>query len=110
MYDFFLYQGSSTADGQKCTGSYAVLRLIEKLPKNQNFKLFFDNWFCSLQLCLQLKSFGFLMTATIRADRVKGCPLPTEKDIKKKGRETHAYKTDANSRLTVTKWFDNKCI
>ena len=50
------------------------------------------------------------MTATIRADRVKGCPLPTEKDIKKKGRETRAYKTDANSRLTVTKWFDNKCI
>ena len=33
MYDFFLYQGSSTADGQKCTGSYAVLRLIEKFPK-----------------------------------------------------------------------------
>ena len=43
VYDFFFYQGSSTADSQKCTGSYAVLRLIEKLPKNQNFKLFFDN-------------------------------------------------------------------
>ena len=110
MYDFFLYQRSSTVDCHKCTGSYAVLRLIEKLPKNQNFKLFFDNWFCSLQLCLQLKSLGFQVTATIRADRVKGCPLPTEKDIKKKGRGTHAYKTDANSGLTVTKWFDNKCI
>ena len=39
MYDFFLYRGSSTADGQKCTGSYAVLRLIEKLPKNQDNRL-----------------------------------------------------------------------
>ena len=110
MCDFFLYQGSSTADGQKCTGSYAVLRHIEKLPKNQNFKLFFDNWFCSLQLCLQLKLLGFLVIATIRADGVKGCPLPREKDMKKKGRVTHAYKTDANSGLAVTKWFDNKCI
>ena len=102
MYDFFLYQGLSTADGQKRTGSNAVLRLIEKLPKNQSFKLFFDNWFCSLQLCLQLKSLGFLVTATIKADRVKECPLPTEKDMKKKGRGIHAYKTDANSRLTLT--------
>ena len=84
MYDFFFYQGSSTAEGQKCTGAYAVLRLIETLPQNQNFKLFFDNWFCSLQLCLQLKSLGFQVTATIRADRVKGCPLPAEKDLKKK--------------------------
>ena len=75
MYDFFLYQGSTTADGQKCTGAYAVLRLIETLPKHQNFKLFFDNWFCSLQLCLQLKSLGFQVTATIRADRLKGCPI-----------------------------------
>ena len=80
------------------------------MPKNQNFKLFFDNWFCSLQLWLQLKSLWFLVTATIRADCVKGCPLPTEKDMKKKGRGAHAYKTDANSGLTVTKWFDNKCI
>ena len=49
MYDFFLYQGSSTvADGQKCTGAFAVLRLVETLPKHQNFKIYFDNWFCSL--------------------------------------------------------------
>ena len=110
MYDFFLYQGSTTADGQKCTGAYAVLKLIETLPKHQNFKLFFDNWFCSLQLCLQLKSLGFQVTATIRADRLKGCPLPAEKDLKKKGRGTHACKTDANSGLTVTRWYDNKCV
>ena len=30
--------------------------------------------------------------------------------MKKKGRGTHAYKTDANSGLSVTKWFDNKYI
>ena len=59
MYDFFLYQGASTAEGQKCTGAYAVLRLIETLPHHHGFKLFFDNWFCSLQLCLQLKSTRF---------------------------------------------------
>ena len=111
MYDFFLYQGATTsADGQKCTGSYVVLKLSEGLPKHQQFKIFFDNWFCSLQLCLQLKSMGYLVTATVRADRVKKCPLPSEKELKKLGRGAHAYKTDANSGLTITKWYDNKCV
>ena len=59
---------------------------------------------------MQLKSLGFHVTATIRADRVKGCPLPTEKDLKKKGRGAHVFKTDANSGITITKWLDNKCI
>ena len=59
MYDFFLYQGASTsADGKKCTGSY---------------------WLCSLQLCLQLKSMGFLVTAALRADRVKNAPCHQKK-------------------------------
>ena len=31
MYDFFIYCGK-TESGEKCTGSYAVLKLIETLP------------------------------------------------------------------------------
>ena len=41
---------------------------------------------------------------------MSNCPLPAEKDLKKKGRGTHACKTDANSGLTVTRWYDNKCV
>ena len=81
MYDFFLYSGS--VNGQKCSGSYVVLKLLETLPKHKNFKIFFDNWFCSIPLCLALKDYGYLATATLRADRTKGCPLPVEKDLKK---------------------------
>ena len=41
MYDFFLYQGKEKT--QKVTGPYAVLRLLETLPKNEHFKVFFDS-------------------------------------------------------------------
>ena len=109
MYDFFLYSGSINKN-EKCTGSYVVKKLIETLPKHQNFKLFFDNWFCSLPLCISLKDMGFLVTATIRNGRMKKCPLPTEKEFKKDGRGSHAFKTDANSGLVLTKWYDNKCV
>ena len=33
MYDFFLYSGSSEK-GQKCTGAFCVLKLIEILPRH----------------------------------------------------------------------------
>nr|XP_047141099.1 uncharacterized protein LOC124816109 [Hydra vulgaris] len=74
------------------------------------FMLFSDNWFSSLQLCLRLKEMGFLVTSTIRSDRIENCSLPTEKDLKKSGRGSHAYKTDVNSNIVITKWFDNKCV
>ncbi|XP_004211012.1 piggyBac transposable element-derived protein 3 [Hydra vulgaris] len=109
IYDFFLYSGSSNS-GKKCTGAYVVLKLLEKLPKNQNFKVFFDNWFCSMQLCLALKELGFVVTATIRSDRIKGCQLATEKELQKQGRGSQVFKTDANSRLILTRWYDNKCV
>ena len=110
MYDFFLYTGSTTSKTEKCNGSYVVNRLIECLPKHDNFKLFFDNWFCSLDLCRNLRSMGILTIATIRADRMHGCLLPTEKELKKGGRGSHSFKSDANSGIIVTRWYDNKCV
>ena len=48
MYDFFITVGKQS--GEKCTGSYAVLKLIKALPQQKNYKLFFGNWFCCLAL------------------------------------------------------------
>ena len=53
---------------------------------------------------------GFLTIATIRSDRIKSCPLPCEKDLKKRGRGAHAYITDLNSGMFVLRWYDNKCV
>ena len=61
-------------------------------------------------LCLELDQMGFLTIATIRSDRIKSCLLPCEKDLKKRGRGAHAYRTDLNSRMSVLRWYDNKCI
>ena len=108
MYDLFLYQGK---DGkEKVTGPYVVLKLLEILPRKQRYRVVFDNWFTSIPLCLALKEHGYLCTATLRSDRMMGCPLPDDKDLKKLGRGSHASRTDANSGLSVTKWLDNKAV
>ena len=58
MYDFFLYAGKDSANKTDCSAANVVLRLSEGIPLHQNFKLCFDNWFCTLPFCLELKSLG----------------------------------------------------
>ena len=67
--DFFLYAGSLNKT-EKYTGAFVVKKLIETLPKQLNFRLYFDNSFCTIDLCRELKSLGFPTVAT-------GCNLPT---------------------------------
>nr|XP_047122949.1 piggyBac transposable element-derived protein 3-like [Hydra vulgaris] len=110
IYDFFLYCGAKSSGREDCSAENVVLRLAERIPKNLNFKLCFDNWFCTLSLCLKLKKIGILTTATIRTNRIAKCPLLSEKDLKKQGWGSFSYKVDANSGLLLLRWFDNKCV
>ena len=43
-------------------------------------------------------------------DRIKGCPLVAEKDLKKQGRGSSCYMLDLNSGITALRWFNNKCV
>ena len=110
MYDFFLYVGKDSANKTDCSAANVVLWLSEGIPQHQNFKLCFDNWSCTLPLCLELKSLGILTTATVRANRIAGCPLKCEKDLKKEARGSSSYRSDANSGIVLVRWFDNKSV
>ena len=65
---------------------------------------------CTLPLCLELKSLGVLTTVTMKANRNAGCPLKCEIDLKKEGRGSICYKSDANSGIVLVRWFDNKSV
>ena len=108
IYNFFLYGGKMK--NEQVTSPYALEKLLETLPKMKNFKVFFDNWFATFPLCLALKKNRYLVTATLHMDHAKNCPLPIEKDLKKKGRGSHDHRTDAKSGITITKLYDNKCV
>ncbi|KAK2708789.1 hypothetical protein QYM36_014414 [Artemia franciscana] len=81
IYDFEVYTGKSSVSvtelGQEAE---VVLRLAEEIPRNKNFKLFFDNYYT------------------------------TEDLLKKKGRGSFDYRVETNSGIVVTKWFDNKSV
>ena len=68
-----------------CYRGDIVLRLCLHLPKKRNFKLCFDNYFYP-ELLLRLKMDGFWAVGTIRQDRMRGCKLKSEKELKEEGR------------------------
>lgn len=86
------------------------MKLCETLPADQNFKLYVDNFFTFLELQLLLKRQGILSTGTIRANRLWGCTLKTEKDLKKEGRGASDCSVDANSGMSVVRWYDSKAV
>ncbi len=83
---------------------------LKRCQNIATIKFFFDNWFTTLELCIELKDLGILSTATIRSHRLAGCPLKSESELKKDGRGSVSYQTDLNSGIAATRWFDNKCF
>jgi len=90
-------------------GTFAVCKLIEILKDQMNYKLFFDNWFSSPSLILELKQRGFQSVATIQISRVPGCIFSlTEKEFIKSGRGKYEQLVNKTNNLVIVRWNDNK--
>ena len=105
-----IYSSKHSADADKCGAENSVLRLVQNIPKHPNYQVFFDNWFSTFPLLLKLQSMCILATATFRMNHLAGCPLMSDKDLKKEGRGSFDYRIDMNSTLRVVKWHDNKAV
>ena len=71
---------------------------------------FFDNWFSTISLFIYLKKLDILACGTIRANRLQGCTLKSNKELKKSGRGSIDYMTDLNSGVIILKWMDNNAV
>ena len=75
VYNFENYVSKSSDNQQQSslgiTGDL-VIRLCQEIPKHQNYKLCFDNYFKSLPLLKTLHEQGILAPGTIRANRMRG--------------------------------------
>ena len=94
------------------SSSNVVVRLARRLPSDINHKLNIDNWFNSLPLQVYLKERGILSLGTVRENRLQGCPLPSEKEMKKTGCGTYVEKVRRDKRvdLSCVSWYDNKQV
>ena len=86
-----------------------VLRLCESLQSNKH-KIFFDNLFATPELLVHLGKRQVYATATLRANRIRNCPLASDKELKKKGRGSFDFRTDKDGGVMICKWWDSKGV
>ncbi len=111
VYDFEIYTGSAMKlDGNLSFSCNVALRMVKDIQPDNNYKVFFDNWFTSADLLDELAKNKIWSAATIRSNRLSGCTLADDKVLKKKGRGSYDFKSDSKSGITIIKWFDNKPV
>lgn len=110
-HDFEIYQGKGTGVSPDHShlglGGSVVMRLVEQLLHGQNVRCYMDNYFSSLALYRELKALGILASGTIRSNRLHGCPLKSDKDLKKEGRGSYDSKVTEHGDVVIVRWHDN---
>ncbi|KAH8027388.1 hypothetical protein HPB51_005154 [Rhipicephalus microplus] len=113
-HDFELYQGKGTGASKEHShlglGGSVVMRLVEHIPKAQNIKCYMDNYFTSVKLLLELKEIGILASGTIRGNRLAGCVLKTDKEMKKEERGSYDERVSVNGVVALVRWQDNGVV
>ena len=89
-YDFNFYQekGTGVSEDHKDLGlgGLIVVHLVESLPEWENFKVYFDNFFTSIFLFIQLKEKGFHALGVLKTNQMSRAILKSKGDMKCQGR------------------------
>lgn len=119
IYDFLLYGGDQTfrnytfenEEGQLGFGAKVVIALCKSLSNPPGTFVYFDNFFSSFELMSYLRNeLGIFSLGTIRSNRLRGCELLNDKQLRKNGRGSYDYKVDNENRVFILKWYDNKPV
>ncbi|XP_076066185.1 uncharacterized protein LOC143039821 [Oratosquilla oratoria] len=94
------------------TSGNIVLDLLEPISRDVWHKVYFDNWFNGLSLQTTLWNQGICCLGTVRLNRLPGCQMPTDVQMKKDGRGTSVIReaTIDNVELRAVKWFDSRGV
>lgn len=117
VYDFFPYTGKiNPVDNPNVPdlkpSANAVLQLAESIPSFKNHKLFFDNWFTSLDLIEHLATRGIWCCGTVQPQRLHNLTFKTDKQLTVHGRGSHdEWETQVeDTKITAVKWMDKRSV
>lgn len=113
MYDFIVYQGSTTEFDEFLLnkfglGATSVLHLSQRIPEQRH--LYFDNYFTTYNLLEILKYKKINAAGTIRVNRFNKPPLITDQQAKKKPRGFSEEIVSEGSEIILCKWSDNRSV
>ena len=105
MYMFYQYEGKESQEKTPYNhlqkSAQVIAKLCVDLSRNVGRKVFFDNWFTTLNLMLYFKKEGILAVGTIRGNKIQGCSLVGNKEIEKGNLGDLDYRVDNNSGVII---------
>uniref|UniRef100_A0A3B4D048 PiggyBac transposable element-derived protein domain-containing protein n=1 Tax=Pygocentrus nattereri TaxID=42514 RepID=A0A3B4D048_PYGNA len=115
VYNFEVYTGKiSPCKGLPDLGASGniVLSLSRIIPDNISHKIFFDNWFTSVDLQMLMEKRKIHCVGTVKMNRLTGCRFSEDADMKKRGRGTFEEKETLLNGvpLRAVKWYDNRSV
>ena len=79
-YDFFMYDSKHSAGSKNYGAEESVSGTASEKPK---LSVIFGSYFSAFPLLMNLHSMGIPTAATFRTNRIAGCLLKADKDLKK---------------------------
>ena len=113
LYQFDTYCGAKGISGERSKlplGSRVVLDFLDSVPNPSDHIVFFDNFFTSYDLLVELKERGFRAIGTVRDSRTKKCPLESNALFKKQKRGYFDCRFDKTNKIIFVKWNDNSAV
>jgi len=118
--NFEIYSGQENDDNNMYScepdfgvSEYVVVRLCRIIPKNMNYKVYFDNYYTSVLLMVYMKNRQIFSLETVRRNHLNNVLLPpNEKDFLERPRSSSNYFiANINSQeVFATCWHDNKMV
>ena len=113
-YDFKFYHGKGTGVSEDHKhlglGESIVMRLVENLAERENFKAYFENFFTSIPLLIQLKEKGYHALSVLKTNRMSGAILKSKGDMKRQGRGAMDSCVSKSGDFTIVRWQDNNVV
>lgn len=109
--DTFRQHSFSEAEDLLGLGGKVVVALCSTIVEKPCSFVYFDNFFTSLELLILLREkYGIFSMGTIRSNRLRGCPLDSDKELVKRGRGSYDRRVCNSNKICVVKWQDNKTV
>lgn len=110
-YDFIFYTGKANKrEHGFCTD--ILLKLCETVPRMMNHKHYFDNYFTTIRLQVELNKLGIFATGTVRANLLPDMVMKDAKILQKEERGSMDYRIAqvGGVELCATRWYDNNTV
>ena len=86
------------------------MRLVDNMPQNENFKVYFDSFFGGIQLLAEIKNKEFYSLGGLKTNRMEGAVFMSKSKMKKEGVRTMDTRVSKDKNICIVRWQSNNRV